>query len=584
MSRQSLSSLGLLWRHAQHYPWRIGFAVLALTISSSAMLAIPWSFKQIIDRGFSAGAEPAALARPFQLLLVLVLVLAVATAVRFFLISWIAERVVGDIRNEVQDSLLELSPPFFEDNAPSEIASRLTADTTVIEQVVGSILSISLRNLFTLVGGILFMFVYSIKLASALIIGIPLIIAPVLLLGRRLRGLSQDAQARVAGVGSVATEILGAMRIVKAFGQEHRESRRMHSAVEAVFAAAKRRFSLRAVMTATVIGLVLSTVTLILWQGAMDVTHGRLSGGAIAGFVLTAGVVASSFSTLAEVYGDVLRGAGAAARLAELLAVRPTVVAPPVPVSLPKVSAGRLAFYRVTFAYPSRPDTPALCDLSLILEPGETVAVIGPSGAGKSTLLQLAQRFYDPDAGTISLDGVPLTAADPAAIRARIAIVPQETILFGASARDNLRYGRWDASDEEIWAAAEAANATVFLQNLPDGLDTFLGEGGARLSGGQRQRIAIARALLRNSPLLLLDEATSALDSESEHLVRMALERLMVGRTTLVIAHRLSTIQHADRIVVLSGGRIIEEGRHDTLQAAGGMYARLARLQFEVAA
>jgi ATP-binding cassette subfamily B protein len=584
LTKAPLSSLSLLWTRARRYPWHIVGALVALTTSATTMLTVPWSFKQVIDRGFAAGVDSDAVSSSFHLLLGLVGVLAIATSVRFFLVSWVAERVVADIRNEVQDNLLEMSPPFFEDNRPAEIASRLTADTTVIEQVVGSMLSIALRNLFTLVGGVGFMFFYSAKLATMLMIGIPLVLSPILLLSRRLRRLSQESQSYVAEVGSVATEVLSAMKVVKAFGQEKRESGRIHATVEAVFTAAKRRIGIRALMTASVIGLITGAITLILWQGAVDVAEGRMTGGAIAGFVLTAGIVASSFNTLAEVYGDVLRGAGAAMRLNELLAVRPTITAPADPVPLPRPGVGRLVFDRVRFHYPTRPDTPAIADLTLTIEPGETVAVIGPSGAGKSTLFQLAQRFYDPQSGTVSLDGVNLRDADPADVRERISIVPQETILFAASARDNLRYGRWDASDEAIWAAADAANATGFLKAMPDQLDTFLGESGARLSGGQRQRIAIARALLRDPPLLLLDEATSALDSESETLVRRALERLMRGRTTVVIAHRLSTIQNADRIVVMDAGRIIEEGRHDSLQAADGLYARMARLQFEAAA
>ncbi len=555
--------------------------MLALTAASGAMLAVPWSFKQIVEHGFTIGADPASIAPQFQTLLILVCILGIATAVRFFMVSWVAERIVADIRTEVQDNLLTLSPSFFEENSPAEIASRLTADTTIIEQVVGSVMSIALRNTFTLVGGIAFMFLYSAKLAAALVIGIPIILTPILLLSRRLRRLSQDSQSRVADVGTIASEVLGAMRIVTAFGQERRESQRMRDAVEAVCTAAMRRIGVRAIMTAAAVWLITGTVTLILWQGAIDVTQGRLSGGAIAGFVMTAGIVASSFNTLAEVYGDVLRGIGAASRLTELLAVRPTIRVAANPLPLPPVSAGRLEFVNVDFTYPARPETPALLDLSLTINPGETVAVIGPSGAGKSTLLNLAQRFYDPDGGRVLLDGLPLTLVEPAALRARIAVVQQDTILFAASARDNLRYGRWDATDEEIWDAAQAANAADFLRALPDRLDTDLGQDGVRLSGGQRQRLAIARALLRDAPLLLLDEATSALDSESERLVRLALERLMRRRTTLVIAHRLATIQHADRILVMNHGRIEEEGSHNVLQAANGLYSRMAKLQFQ---
>jgi ATP-binding cassette, subfamily B, bacterial len=371
------------------------------------------------------------------------------------------------------------------------------------------------------------------------------------------------------------------MKIVQAYNQEKREQARFGQAVEAVFAAGKRRFSVRAIMTAIVIGLIFGSITMVLWEGAHDVAAGRMSGGSIAAFVLVGGLVAGAFGALTEVYGDLLRGAGAAGRLNELLAEHPEIAAPARPQALPTPPRGALAFDHVEFRYPTRPEVAALHDFSLTVSPGERVAIVGPSGAGKSTLFQLAQRFYDPQTGTVRMDGIALTQADPQAVRARIAVVPQETVIFAASARDNLRYGRWEADDAALWAAAEAANAAAFLQALPEGLDTFLGEGGARLSGGQRQRIAIARAILRDAPLLLLDEATSALDAESEWLVQTALERLMRRRTTIVIAHRLATVRAADRIVVMDQGRIVEEGPHDVLIKRGGLYARLAQLQFE---
>ena len=581
--RRSLGSLRLIWGRALRYPAHIAAAFVALCVSSAATLGIPYGFKRVIDRGFSAGVDPHAVSTSFHYLLMLVAVLALATATRFWFVSWLGERVVADLRCEVQDNLLTLAPGFFEENRPAEIASRLTADTALIEQIVGSTVSVALRNLFTLVGGIVFMFVWSPKLAALMMVGIPVVLVPLLLLGRRVRSFSKSSQDSIAGVGTIATEVLGAMKIVQAFGQQSREAGRMRAAVEAVFATARRRIWVRAVMTAAVMGLMFGAITLILWQGASDVAHGRMSGGAIAAFVLTAGLVAGAFGSLAEVYGDLLRGAGAAVRLGELIAERPGIAAPTHPRALPMPAAGRLAFDRVTFRYPTRPELAAVDDFTLALAPGETVAIVGPSGAGKSTLFQLAERFYDPQSGTVSLDGVPLADADPHAIRARIAIVPQETVIFAASARDNLRYGRWDADDAAIWRAAEAANAAEFLRALPQGLDTYLGESGARLSGGQRQRVAIARALLRDAPLLLLDEATSALDAESERLVQDALERLMAGRTTMVIAHRLATVRAADRIVVMERGRIVEEGRHDQLAIAGGLYARLARLQFEAA-
>jgi ATP-binding cassette, subfamily B, bacterial len=371
------------------------------------------------------------------------------------------------------------------------------------------------------------------------------------------------------------------MKIVQGFGQEAREASRFTDAVERVFQTARRRITLRAAMTAGVIGLIFGSITMVMWQGAVDVQSGRISGGTIAAFVLTGGLVAGAFGALTEVYGDLLRGAGAAGRLAELLREEPEIKAPAHPRPLPSPGRGALEYRGVTFRYPTRREVSALHDFSLSVAPGETLAVVGPSGAGKSTLFQLAQRFYDPEAGAVLLDGVPLPEADPGEIRGRIAMVPQDTIIFAASARDNLRYGRWEAGDDELWAAAETANAAEFLRRLPDGLDTFMGESGARLSGGQRQRLAIARAVLRDAPLLLLDEATSALDAESERLVQASLERLMEDRTTIVIAHRLATVRAADRIVVMDQGRIVEEGTDRSLRAEGGLYARLARLQFD---
>ncbi|WP_267395202.1 MULTISPECIES: ABC transporter transmembrane domain-containing protein [unclassified Sphingomonas] len=581
--RRRLGDLMLVWQRLLDYPGQLAIALLALTTTSAATIAIPYGFKRVIDRGFGPGAN-GAVSSSFHYLLMIVGVLAIATAIRFYFVSWLSERVIADIRTGVQRHLLGLTPRFFEQNRPSEIASRLTSDTALIETVIGSTVSIALRNCFTGIGGMIYLFALSPKLAGMLLLGIPLIILPVTVLGRRIRALSRTSQDRVADVGSLINETLGAMKIVQAFGQEQREAQRFGAAVDATFAAAKRRVLLRAVMTAIMIGLIFGSITLVLWEGATDVAAGRISGGAIAAFVLTGGIVAGAFGALTEVYGDLLRGAGAASRLAELMAEQPEIARPEPPMPLPVPVKGALVFDQVRFHYPTRPDTAALGGFSLSVRPGETVAVVGPSGAGKSTLFQLAERFYDPDAGRVLLDGVDLREADPAAVRAQMAMVPQDTVIFGASARDNLRYGLWEASDEQLWAAAEAANAADFLRALPEGLDTFLGEGGARLSGGQRQRVTIARALLRDAPILLLDEATSALDAESERLVQQALERLMENRTTLVIAHRLATVRAAERIIVMDAGRIVEEGTHASLIGHGGLYARLASLQFSEAA
>lgn len=577
---RTIKPLMMVWKAALAYPGHVACAVIALFITAAATLAIPAGFKMIIDRGFAAGADAGDIGRWFRYLLMIVGVLATGTALRFYFVSWLGERVVADIRLKVQENLLRLAPGFFEENSPKEISSRMTSDTTLIEGVVGTTVSVALRNLLMAVGGTAYLFWLVPQLTLGLFLIIPLIVVPITVFGRRLRTVSRTSQDRVADIGAMVTEVLSAMKIVQGFNQERREHERFGAAVEETFVTAKRRILLRAAMTSVVILFVFGGIVVLIWRGAMAVSEGSISGGTIAAFVLTAGLVAGAFGALAEVYGDLLRGAGAASRLNELLDERPTIAPPARPQPLPLPPRGSLSFRNVTFRYPTRLETAAIHDFSLEVEPGETVAIVGPSGGGKSTIFQLAERFYDPQAGTIRLDGVPLTSADPAEIRRRIAFVPQDGVLFSANARDNLRYGKWDASDEEIRAAARAANAEEFIEKLPQGLDTFLGESGTRLSGGQQQRIAIARALLRDAPILLLDEATSALDAGSERLVQDALERLMEGRTTLVIAHRLATVRAADRIVVMDDGRIAEQGTHSELAAAGGLYAKLAALQF----
>src|SRR5438309_513785 len=579
---RSIRNLRMVWGFASQYRGHLAIAAIALAVAAGATVSIPWGFKFVIDKGFGPGAgNPHTIAPWFERLLGVVAILAVATATRYYFVSWLGERTVADIRLAVHRNLLRLSPGFFEENRPAEITSRITVDTTIIEQVVGTTVSVALRNVVLAVVCVIILFALAWKLAALVVVGALLVVGPVAFVARKVRAISRRSQDRIAEVGTVTSEVLGAMKIVQAFGQQQREAARFTESVERVFSTAKRRILLRALMTAFMIFTMFGAITLIIWQGAIDVAAGRMTGGTIAAFVLYGGLLAGAFGALSEVYGDLLRAAGASERLSDLLDAESDIKAPSNPVALPEPARGELAFEQVTFHYPTRRDTSALNDFSLTVRPRERLAVVGPSGAGKTTIFQLAERFYDPQSGRVTLDGVDLKEADPADIRGRIAMVPQETIIFAASARDNLRYGNWEASEEQLWQAARDANAEEFLRALPEGLDTFMGEGGARLSGGQRQRIAIARALLRDAPLLLLDEATSALDAESERLVQDALDRLMADRTTIVIAHRLATVRAADRIVVMDGGEIVEEGTHASLNARGGLYARLARLQFE---
>jgi len=578
---RSIKNLRMVWGFALRYPVHVAIAAIALLAAVGATSGIPFAFKLIIDKGFGQGAGTVRdIARWFEYLLLLVGVLAIATAMRFYFVSWIGERTVADIRLAVHRNLLRLSPGFFEENRPAEITSRITVDTTIIEQVVGTTVSVALRNALLGIACVCILFALAPRLALSILVGTVLVMLPLAILGRRVRAISTRSQDRIANVGTVTSEVLGAMKIVQAFNQQNREAKRFADAVQSVFATAKRRILVRSIMTAIAIFIIFGSITLVIWNGAIAVAAGRMTGGTIAAFVLYGGFLAGAFSNLTEVYGDLLRAAGASERLAELLQAEPDIRAPANPTTLPNAE-GALEFEHVTFHYPTRREMSALEGFSLRVRPRERLALVGPSGAGKTTIFQLAERFYDPDQGRVLLDGVDLRDADPADVRERIAMVPQDTVIFAASARDNLRYGNWDASEDQLWQAVRDANAEEFLRALPDGLETFMGEGGARLSGGQRQRVAIARALLRDAPLLLLDEATSALDAESERLVQDALDRLMADRTTIVIAHRLATVRAADRIVVMDQGRIVEEGTHSSLSARGGLYARLARLQFE---
>jgi ATP-binding cassette subfamily B protein len=568
-------------------PYRRQFfmAGIALVVAAGATLAIPYAFKQMIDLGFGASAGARSIRNvnaTFVALFGVAAVLAVATAARFFTVSWLGERVTADIRSAVYRHVVGQSPEFFETTQTGEVLSRLTTDTTLIQAVVGTSISLALRNTLLFVGGLAMMFVTSVKLSSIILALLVLVVVPIVLFGRRVRKLSRDSQDRIADASALAGEILNAMPTVQAFTHEIIESRRFGASVEDAFQTAMRRIRARAFLTLLAITLVFGAIVFVLWLGAHAVLEGTMSGGDLGQFILYASIVAGAIGALSEVMGEAQRAAGATERLLELLSVKSDIQDPAFPKALPPRASGgaALGLSDILFSYPSRPDTAALSHLSLSIRPGETVAVVGPSGAGKSTLFQLLLRFYDPQSGTITLDGVDIRDLALHTLRDAIGIVPQDTIIFSADAMENIRYGRAGATDEEVIAAAKMAAAHEFIERLPDGYWSFLGERGVRLSGGQRQRIAIARALLKNPPLLLLDEATSALDAESERLVQRALEAAMVGRTTLIIAHRLATVQRADRIIVMEDGRIVETGTHASLVALGGIYANLAALQF----
>ncbi len=563
------------------YRLQVAGALVALSVAAATVLGLGLGLRRLVDEGF-ARADTSLLDDALLVLLGVIVILAAATYARFFLVSWVGERVVADIRKAVFGRVLAMSPGYFETTRVGEVMSRLTTDTTLLQTVVGTSASMALRNVLLFVGGAVMLAITSPRLTLLVALVVPLVLVPIILFGRRVRHLSRASQDRVADVGVYIDESVTNIRTVQAFGHEAVDRTRFGDRVEDAFATSVRRIRARALLTACVIMLAFGAVGVILWAGGHSVIDGTLSGGELSAFVFYAVVVAGSVGAISEVIGDLQRAAGATERLFELLDAKPDIAAPAVPKRLPGPVEGRVAFDRVTFHYPSRPDSAALNDFSLMVSPGETVALVGPSGAGKTTVFQLLLRFYDPQAGSLTLDGAELRDLDPGDLRGHIGLVSQDPVIFSANAWENIRYGRPDASDGEVRAAAEAAAATEFLDRLPEGFDTFLGEKGVRLSGGQRQRIAIARAILRDPRVLLLDEATSALDAESERAVQAALVGLMQDRTTLVIAHRLATVVEADRIVVMDGGRVVETGRHEELIAGGSLYTRLAALQFGI--